>query len=144
LTTYGGPNAASAASASAGLAQLNDAAVGIPAAAMTCLANDLEPSIRAAAAAGPKQARPASRSASPAPATSGASGPMTTRSGLSLRASARIWSGTAGVPGWVSAIAAIPGLPGAACRVPGSALSARTMACSRPPDPMTRMRTPGD
>src|SRR5580704_19757688 len=37
----------------------------------------------------------------------------------------------------------MPGLPGAACKWSVSALSARTSACSRPPDPMTRMRTPG-
>ena len=39
------------------------------------------------------------------------------------------------------ALAAMPGLPGAACRLSASRLSARTRACSRPPDPMTRMRT---
>ena len=71
----------------------------MPASAMTCLANDFEPSILAAAASGPKQAIPASRSASAAPATSGASGPITTRSGLSLRASARICSGVLLVSG---------------------------------------------
>ena len=73
--------------------QVNEAAVGMPASAITCLAKDFEPSILAAAAPGPKQPKPASRSASPAPATSGASGPITTRSGLSLRASARIPAG---------------------------------------------------
>ena len=125
---------------------MNDAAVGMPASVMTCLAKDFEPSIMAAAASGPEAGRcPVSRSASAAPATSGASGPITTRSGLSLRASPTIWSGTGAVSGWVSASAAMPGLPGAACRLPVYArlrLRARTMACSRPPDPMTRMRTP--
>ena len=124
------------------MVQLNEAAVGIPASVMTCLAKDFEPSIMAASAAGPKQAMPLSRKASATPATSGASGPITTRSGLSLRASRTIWSGTAAVSGWVSASAAMPGLPGAACRLSVSWLRARTMACSRPPDPMTRMRTP--
>src|SRR5205823_802664 len=89
----------------------------------------------------PKQAIPASRSASPAPATSGASGPTTTRSGLSLRASSRICSGTAATSGYVCATAAMPGLPGAAWT--SSELKARTRACSRPPEPMTSMRTPG-
>jgi hypothetical protein len=79
--------------------QVNEAAVGIPASVMTCLAKDFEPSIMAAAASGPKQLIPAARSASAAPATSGASGPTTTRSGLSLRARARIWSGAPEVPG---------------------------------------------
>src|SRR5580693_9215194 len=138
LTTYGGPNAASAASASAAVRQVNDAAVGMPASAITCLAKDLEPSIMAAWADGPKQAMPASRSASAAPATSGASGPITTRSGPSLRANARIASGDSAVSGWTSASSAMPGLPGAACTSEG--LSARTIACSRPPDPMTSIR----
>ena len=56
------------------------AAVGTPAAAMTSLAKAFEPSIRAAAALGPKQAIPAARTASATPATSGTSGPITTRS----------------------------------------------------------------
>ena len=103
---------------------MNEAAVGIPASVMTCLAKDFEPSIMAASASGPKQLKPSSRSASAAPATSGASGPITTRSGLSLRASRTIWSGTGAVSGWVSASAAMPGLPGAACRLP---------ACYPPP-----------
>ena len=120
---------------------MNDAAVGMPASAITCLANAFEPSILAAAASGPKHRIPASRSASPAPATSGASGPITTRSGLSLRASATIWSGTGATSGWVWARASMPGLPGAAWT--SSRLKARTRACSRPPDPMTSMRTPG-
>ncbi len=141
LTTYGGPNAASARSASAGEAQVKEAAVGMPASAMTCLAKDFEPSITAAAASGPKQPIPASRSASAAPATSGASGPITTRSGLSLRASARIPAGVGAVSGYVSARAAMPGLPGAAWM--SCVMRARTRACSRPPDPMTSMRTPG-
>src|SRR5581483_10032449 len=137
------PNAASASSACPAVEQVRDAAVGMPACAITCLAKDLEPSIIAAPAPGPKQARPASRSAPAAPATSGASGPITTRSGVSLPASARICSGDGAVSGWVCASAAMPGLPGAACRSWSvSRLSARSRACSRPPDPMTRMRTP--
>ena len=47
---------------------------------MTCLANDFEPSIMAARRLGPKQLIPDPRSASASPATSGASGPITTRS----------------------------------------------------------------
>ena len=56
------------------------AAVGTPAAAITSLANALEPSSSAARREGPKQLIPRSRTASATPATSGASGPMTTRS----------------------------------------------------------------
>ena len=47
---------------------------------MTSFANAFEPSSRAAAASGPKTAMPRVRSASARPATSGASGPITTRS----------------------------------------------------------------
>ena len=143
LTTNGGPNSASAASASAGVVQVRAAAVGMPPSAMTCLANALEPSIMAAARAGPKHAIPASRTASAAPATSGTSGPITTRSAASSPASAAMAAGSDAVTGWVCASAAIPGLPGAACRLvtAGSWARARTMACSRPPEPMTRTRT---
>ena len=109
---------------------VNEAAVGMPASAITSLANAFEPSIMAAAAPGPKQPIPASRSASAAPATSGASGPITTRSGPSLRASATICSGTGPTSGYVSARAAMPGFPGAAWT--SSALHARTRACCAP------------
>ncbi len=55
-------------------------AVRTPAAAMTSFANAFDPSMRAAAADGPKQGIPAARTASATPRTSGTSGPMTTRS----------------------------------------------------------------
>jgi len=77
-----------AASTSASVLHVLDAAVGTPAADMTSLANDLEPSIIAAALPGPKHAMPAARTASATPATSGASGPMTTRSAPTLTARA--------------------------------------------------------
>ena len=86
LTTYGGPNSSSAAATSAGPVQVPRAAVGMPAARMTFLANDFEPSMAAARRLGPKQAMP-DRAARPAtPATRGASGPMTTRSAPVARA----------------------------------------------------------
>ncbi len=53
---------------------------------MTSLAKALEPSSRAASALGPKQATPRARTASATPATSGASGPITTRSAASRTA----------------------------------------------------------
>ena len=56
---------------------------------MTSLAKVLEPSIRAASAHGPKQAMPAARTASATPATSGTSGPITTRSACQAFAPAR-------------------------------------------------------
>ena len=55
-------------------------AVGIPAAAITSLANAFDASICAAAAPGPKTARPSARSRSARPRASGTSGPMTVRS----------------------------------------------------------------
>ncbi len=47
---------------------------------MISLAKDFDPSIMAARWPGPKQPMPAALTASAAPATSGTSGPMTTRS----------------------------------------------------------------
>ena len=104
---------------------------------MTSLANALV-SILAAAASGPKTAIPYSRSTSPTPATRGASGPMTTRSAPRCRASRVTSLGSVAVTSWTIASSAMPGLPGAACRslTPGSMLSARTIACSRPPPPI--------
>ena len=61
MTTNGGPNSASAATASPSLVQVRARAVGMPAAAMTCLANDFDPSSIAARRPGPKQAMPAAR-----------------------------------------------------------------------------------
>ena len=60
-------------------------AVGTSAAAITSLAKAFEPSRTAASLDGPKQAMPAARTASATPATSGASGPTTTRSTPSSR-----------------------------------------------------------
>ena len=85
LTTYGGPNASRAAATSSGVLQSRASAVGTPAAAITSLANAFDPSSRAAAPDGPKQAMPAAVTASATPATSGASGPTTTRSTPSSR-----------------------------------------------------------
>ena len=61
LTTYGAPNSSSAAAASSAVVQTRAAAVGTPAAAITSLANALEPSSRAASRDGPKQAIPRAR-----------------------------------------------------------------------------------
>ena len=64
---------------------------------MTSFAKVLEPSIRAAAAPGPKQAIPAARTASATPATNGTSGPITTRSARQVRASRTTASGSSHV-----------------------------------------------
>ena len=81
LTTYGGPNSSRARGRLLGAWwHSRAAAVGTPAAVITSLAKALLPSSCAAAPDGPKQAMPAARTASATPATSGASGPTTTRS----------------------------------------------------------------
>ncbi len=113
------------------------AAVGTPAASMTSLAYALEPSSCAASAVGPNATTPASTQRSTNPATSGTSGPTTTRS----IPAAAIAAGSS-APANGAASRAIPAFPGeqstsGAC---GERSSARTMACSRPPPPMTRTR----
>jgi hypothetical protein len=146
LTTYGGPNSRSAASASSGVLATRDRAVGMPASAIICLENALDPSTWAACLLGPKTGMPASRSGSAAPATSGTSGPMTTRPACRRRASAVTLAGSAAATSCRLASSPIPGLPGAACTSPtaGSCPSARTIACSRPPPPITSTRTLGE
>ena len=116
---------------------------GCPAACMICLANDFEPSMAAARRLGPKQAMPDARSASATPATSGASGPITTRSARVARARPATCPASVMSTGCSPASAAMPGLPGAACRpvTSGSAARARASACSRPPEPRRRTRT---
>src|SRR5690349_22811885 len=143
FTTYGGPNRSSAAAASPGVEQVRHAAVGTPAAAITSLANAFEPSIRAAAALGPKQAIPTARTASAAPATSGTSGPITTRSARTPRDSAATAAGSPAASGRCSATVPVPALPGAQTSevTAGSAASPRHSACSRAPLPTTRTRT---
>src|SRR3954462_6088159 len=94
LTTYGAPASSSAVSSSAGPPTGQERAVGTPAAAMTCLAKDLLPSSWAASAEGPKQAIPASRTVSAAPATSGTSGPTTTSSAAHPRAASATDAGS--------------------------------------------------
>ena len=144
MTTYGAPKASSAAATCSGVVQTWAMAVGTPAAAMTSLAKALLPSSRAACALGPKQAMPASRTASATPATSGASGPTTTRSADSSRASAATATGSSGSTARTGTSAAMPALPGAAttAETSGSRRRARTIACSRAPVPMTRTFTP--
>src|SRR6476661_6325953 len=105
------------------------------------LVKPLEPSSCAAAALGPNTAMPLSRSASATPATSGASGPMTTRSIASAFASRTTVVGSHGSAWMHSAQRAMPGLPGAAISRPqlGDCLSRHASASSRPPDPNSNM-----
>src|SRR3954447_25633464 len=107
---------------------------------MTSFAKSLEPSSRAAARTGPKQPTEAARRASTAPATSGASGPTTTRSTPASTAAPASASGSAASRSSGSGSARIPALPGAHNNSGrwGERASARTSACSRPPEPTTR------
>ena len=114
-------------------------AVGTPAACSTSFAKVFDPSICAAAALGPKTAIPFRRSTSAIPATSGPSGPITTRSALSVNARLRRPSASSARTGWQRPIAAIPGLPGAAWSSvrPGLCSRRHASACSRAPEPTT-------
>src|SRR3954454_747851 len=107
---------------------------------MTSLEYAFEPSSCAAAPLGPNTLTPASARRSASPATSGASGPTTTK----LQPCAASTSPWMSVTGTSTSCASrpIPGLPGAhsSSGCCGGRPSARTIACSRPPDPTTRTR----
>src|ERR1700689_1315353 len=139
----GGPNRSRAASNFAGLSTISLPAVRTPAASITSLANAFEPSMRAASLLGPKQAIPASRTASATPSTSGTSGPMTTRSARILWANATTSSPDVTSTWCWSANDAVPALPGAMASAStcGSPRNASSRACSRAPEPITRTRT---
>src|SRR6476469_2487593 len=113
----------------------------MPLARHRSLVKPFDPSSWAAAALGPNTAMPASRNASATPATSGASGPITTRSIAWLRASATTAAGSHGSAATHCAQRAIPGLPGAAISRSqlGDCLRRQASASSRPPDPNSRI-----
>src|SRR3954454_14054427 len=113
----------------------------MPLALHRSLVKRFEPSNCAAAALGPNTAMPTSRNASATPATSGASGPTTTRSIASRLARSTTAPGSHGSMTMHSAHRAMPGLPGAASSRPqlGDCLSLQASASSRPPDPKSKM-----
>ena len=118
-------------------------AVAMPCRAMNSLANALLLSSRAAACVGPNAAMPSADSASTRPSASGASGPTTTRSAASACASATC-ARTSLVPAaWQRATRAMPGLPGAAWTSWPKEAQRHASACSRAPEPTTRMRMSG-
>jgi hypothetical protein len=80
---------------------------------MTPSAKSFDPSSCAAAFDGPKTLKPADRSASDAPFTSGTSGPITTRSINNSYAKETIAALFVMSSGCNKARSAIPGLPGA-------------------------------
>ena len=137
LTTTGAPSSRQYARAASARVKTRKAAVGIPWRAIRSFAKTFELSILAAAWLGPKTDMPAARSRSARPRASGNSGPTTTRSGRSRRASATSSSTAPSFTGAQSACAAMPGFPGAATRAPrrGLCASFHASACSRPPPP---------
>ena len=113
FTTARPPSSSTNATAASTSRNRPQRAVGTPRVAITSFANAFEPSIRAAAAFGPNTLRPASRRASPRPATSGASGPTTTRSGSSWSTRLTIPSTSSGcASGMHPATAGDPGVAG--------------------------------
>src|ERR1051325_1001728 len=127
LTTMGAPRFATNALARSALWNVRYSAVGMLWRTMNALAKSLDDSSCAAARVGAKILRPASRKASTTPAASAASEATraaTSESPTSSRPLSR----------------AVPPLPGATntfCTL-GLCASFQAMACSRPPDPITR------
>ena len=110
---------------------------------MKRLAKSFELSSCAAALVGPKMARPSARKRSTTPAASGASGPTTVSptpwSLASFTRSATAVASTFSSP----SSRAVPALPGATStfETRGERASFHASACSRPPEPMTRIFT---
>ena len=97
--------------------------------------------MRAPAATGPNAVMPTAWSASTRPFTSGASGPTTTRSGRFASAQATMPAMSSAPIARFVAHAAVPAFPGAqnnSCPA-ASCANRHVMACSRPPDPTTRI-----
>ena len=116
-------------------------AVGMRFALKNCFAKLLLDSRRAWSASGPTIARPRFRKASTMPLLSGISGPIKVRSIRSLLARSASREISSALIETSSACSRMPPLPGAAKIFFTFGLCARasTMACSRPPDPTTRI-----
>ncbi len=145
FTTSGAPRRRTNSRAASASSKRSHCAVGMPAASHSSLVKALLPSNCAAWRDGPMQGIDAASMASAMPATSGASGPGTTRS-ISLSCANATNAGKSITPiGTHSATWAMPGLPGAHQSFVSSGLAAiaQHSACSRPPDPITRTRMQG-
>src|SRR5574343_1904127 len=112
---------------------------------MKSFAKALELSSCAAFCVGPKMRRPRARNSSTTPAARGASGPTTVN--VTLLAWAKSARAFTSVMGTLTrrASRAVPPLPGATYTLEalGDWASFQARACSRPPEPMTRMFIPG-
>ncbi|MPM95231.1 hypothetical protein SDC9_142385 [bioreactor metagenome] len=122
--------------------QILKKAVGIPYLAINCLEKALEPSISAAAAVGPKIARPRLLKTSTIPVTRVASGPTTVKAIDSFSAKSATASKSVKGSATHSARFFIPGLPGQTkiLSTLGLCASFQTSACSLPPPPITKIR----
>ena len=111
--------------------------------AQSSLVKAFEPSSCAAARRGPNALMPAAARSSTRPATSGASGPTTTRPIASARQKAAIAAWSPGSRATLVPHCAVPGLPGAMKSRSQRGLPEifQASACSRPPEPMRRMFT---
>ena len=144
FTTIGAPRRRTNSRAASASSNRSHCAVGMPAASQSSLVNALLPSSCAAARDGPMHGIEAASIASAMPATSGASGPGTTRSISLSCAKATSAEKSSGPIGTHVATSAMPGLPGAHQSFVSSGLAASDQhsACSRPPDPTTSTRIP--
>src|SRR5580704_1824657 len=107
------------------------------------LVNAFEPSRRAAACEGPKQARPAAVNRSTMPATSGPSGPtMVSAAAWRTANSSKPSMSSAGMSTLQTlGSSAVPAFPGATntCETRGECAHFQASACSRPPPPTMRI-----
>ena len=127
--------------AAAGSAKTSYPAVGMRYFFIRFLENTLLASIWAAAALGPKQGIPAASIKSTMPAARGSSGATNTKSTCFSLARANMPSLSMAFTGKHSASRLMPPLPGAQYRAStrGLSFSLRTIACSRPPLPITNI-----
>src|SRR5437773_1442524 len=126
--------------AGVGVVKVSNSAVGIPASRINDLAKALLVSIRPAPRLGPKTLKPASRRASPAPASTAASGPSTTRPTRSCLANCTSRTTSVAAIGTLRAMPPVPPLPGAqkTRSTSSDCTHFHTSACSRAPEPTTR------
>src|SRR6266851_991316 len=126
--------------AGAGVVKVSKSAVGIPASRINDLAKALLVSMRPAPRLGPNTLKPASRSASPRPASTAASGPSTTSPKRSCLANLTNRTTSVAAMGTLRAMPPVPPLPGAqkTRSTSSDCTHFQTSACSRAPDPMTR------
>ncbi len=119
---------------------VTEAAAGRSWRSMKSFAKAFDPSSLAVAAPWPKTGMPSARTASATPATSGASGPMTTRPGRFAAHQPATAFGSAASMATRDPSSPSASLPGAdTSSTPAVSLSLSARACSRPPEPSSRI-----